>query len=230
MSTNAVVSSTTPTGPLVNKDGTATYALVKWMQNMGTTINGAFDSKGNYQGPIGKKATIDGRSTLASIVQYIDTGGIVTGPGIDFARAYLNKDTDHITDGTGNPLAGGKAAYIALVSPAPTVGQTIRYDGINWKHVAIAVAKAANASQWLNSYDATTGNFSSTQPAFTDISGVAAPAQVPPLSSLLGQITTAQLPSSGLSVTIATAKLTTGGANGSMTFTNGILTAQTPAT
>jgi hypothetical protein len=35
---------------------------------------------------------------------------------------------------------------------------------------------------------------------------------------------------SGLSVTITTAKLTTLGANGSMTFTNGILTAQTPAT
>ena len=35
---------------------------------------------------------------------------------------------------------------------------------------------------------------------------------------------------SGLSVTIATAKLTTLGANGSMTFTNGILTAQTAAT
>jgi hypothetical protein len=34
----------------------------------------------------------------------------------------------------------------------------------------------------------------------------------------------------GLSVTIATAKLTTLGANGSMTFTAGILTAQTPAT
>jgi len=34
----------------------------------------------------------------------------------------------------------------------------------------------------------------------------------------------------GLSVTINTAKLTTGGANGSMTFTNGILTSQTQAT
>jgi hypothetical protein len=34
----------------------------------------------------------------------------------------------------------------------------------------------------------------------------------------------------GLSVTITTAKLTTLGANGSMTFTHGILTAQTPAT
>jgi hypothetical protein len=35
---------------------------------------------------------------------------------------------------------------------------------------------------------------------------------------------------SGLSVTITTAKLTLAGANGSMTFVNGILTAQTQAT
>lgn len=34
----------------------------------------------------------------------------------------------------------------------------------------------------------------------------------------------------GFTGTIATAKLTGGGANGSMTFVNGVLTAQTPAT
>lgn len=34
----------------------------------------------------------------------------------------------------------------------------------------------------------------------------------------------------GITVTVATAKLTAGGVNGSMTFTNGILTAQTQAT
>ena len=38
------------------------------------------------------------------------------------------------------------------------------------------------------------------------------------------------VPTGGLSVTITTAKLTTLGANGSMTFTNGILTASTQAT
>lgn len=36
--------------------------------------------------------------------------------------------------------------------------------------------------------------------------------------------------SPGLTVTITTAKLTVGGTNGSMTFSNGLLTAQTPAT
>jgi mevalonate kinase len=34
----------------------------------------------------------------------------------------------------------------------------------------------------------------------------------------------------GISATIVTAKLTGGGTNGSMTFVNGVLTAQTPAT
>lgn len=41
---------------------------------------------------------------------------------------------------------------------------------------------------------------------------------------------TPQAAFTGLNVTVTTAKLTSGGANGSMTFTNGVLTAQTPAT
>lgn len=34
----------------------------------------------------------------------------------------------------------------------------------------------------------------------------------------------------GVSATVVTAKITGGGTNGSMTFTNGVLTSQTPAT
>ena len=45
-----------------------------------------------------------------------------------------------------------------------------------------------------------------------------------------GSIAGTIIPTGGISVTITTSKLTTGGANGSMTFTNGILTAQTQAT
>lgn len=43
-------------------------------------------------------------------------------------------------------------------------------------------------------------------------------------------LTGGTLNTTGISATITTAKLTTGGANGSMTFTNGVLTAQTQAT
>ena len=45
-----------------------------------------------------------------------------------------------------------------------------------------------------------------------------------------GSIAGTIIPTGGISATITTAKLTSGGANGSMTFTNGILTAQTQAT
>lgn len=55
------------------------------------------------------------------------------------------------------------------------------------------------------------------------ISGVAITSSTIPYSNVTGTPT-------GVSATITTAKLTPGGANGSMTFTNGILTSQTQAT
>ena len=87
------------------------------------------------------------------------------------------------------------------------------FDGTNWWAAAVPIVPVNTPGvthQWLASYNAATGAFALSQPAFTDISG---------------QITTSQLPSSGLTTTIVTAKLTGGGANGSMTFTSGILTA-----
>lgn len=75
-------------------------------------------------------------------------------------------------------------------------------------------AVAAVTHQWVDAID-TSGVPQLSQPAFADISGT------------LG---ISQLPASGLSVTITTAQLTPTGTQGSMTFTNGLLTAQTPAT
>ena len=42
-----VVSSRTPIGQIINGDGTATFAFLKWMQNVGTTVNVSFDSEGS---------------------------------------------------------------------------------------------------------------------------------------------------------------------------------------
>jgi len=50
------------------------------------------------------------------------------------------------------------------------------------------------------------------------------------LSYVGGTLTNTVVVPSGLSVTITTAKLTLAGANGSMTFTDGLLTSQTAAT
>lgn len=154
-----VVSSTTPTSVLIDKNGKATYPMIKWMQGIGLAVNASFNPDGTFSGNLSASVTIDGRHTLASIVQYIDAGGVVTGPGIDFARAYQNKDTDHINDGTGSPLAGGKEAFRALIASGPVDGSTIRYNGTEWEVVPIAISESAGASQFLKSYDATTGTF-----------------------------------------------------------------------
>ena len=207
MSTNATVSNFTPNTALVDSNGIATFAFLKWMQNVGGTVNANFDPKGNYQGPIGARATIDGRATLASIVQFLDTGGIMGAAGIDFARAYLNKDTDHIADGSGSPLAGGRAAYTALLASPPAV----------------------TPHRWLTGLVG--GVFVNSQPGFGDLTGTAVPGQVPPLYALTGQITAGQFPAGGIAATITTAKLTGGGTTGSMTFdATGRLTAQVQAT
>jgi hypothetical protein len=63
------------------------------------------------------------------------------------------------------------------------------------------------AHEWINSID-TSGVPQLSRPDYADLTGTP----------------------TGLSVTIVTAALTGLGSQGSMTFTNGILTAQTPAT
>lgn len=101
----------------------------------------------------------------------------------------------------------------------------------------------AVASEWLNSYDSSIGVFGLAQPGFSDIAGVAQVSQggtgtaTPSLVAGANVAISGSFPNqtisastSGLSVTITTAKLTTGGANGSMTFVNGLLTAQVQAT
>ena len=65
------------------------------------------------------------------------------------------------------------------------------------------------AHEWVNSYNATTGLFTESQPSFADISG---------------NLAEAQLPTAGVTHTVALAALTTLGTQGSISFTNGIAT------
>ena len=66
--------------------------------------------------------------------------------------------------------------------------------------------------------------------ATTGTLGSAVQSEAPTINNILltGSVTSGG--NVGVSATITTAKLTPGGTNGSMTFTNGILTSQTPAT
>jgi hypothetical protein len=238
----------------------ATWSFIKILQDWDTKLQNGLNSQGQFIGDISPTSLIGGRGEIGNILQNIDDGGIVLAPGIDFSRPYVNKDTDHIDDGAGSPLAGGVAAFTALVASDPNMGQTIRYDGTDWTVVSIAQAENPSTSQWINGYDAVTGTFSVSQPAFSDLSGAATAAQVPPLSALSGsvtpaqvpalsalsgavtagqvpslsalsgRITTGQLPTGLFSGTVALAKLTVSGTDGSLTLVNGSVSAYTPPT
>lgn len=224
-------------GPIVEKSGLPTRSFTKWIQDVQTRLGYAISEIGQIIGILGAAMTVEGHAgTVGTILQNLDGVGTVTANGVDFSRAYLNKTTDHIADGTGSPLAGGTVAHAALVASGPTATNALVYNGAAWVPAQIeyvnvsgtptqAQSKNPATSQWLNGFSAATGLFSASQPAFSDIAGTAAATQIPALSALTGQITAAQLPASGVSGTINLAPLTGTGTAGSITVTNGLITA-----
>ena len=212
--------------PFVNSDGTLTWTALKQLQDWATQLWNGLSADGNLIGNLEQQIQIIGKAgTIGSITSNLNQNGLVTADGVDFSQPYLNKDTDHIADGTGSPLAGGKAAYRALVANAPIAGNVLEWDGTNWQWVPRAQSIAQIIHQFLVNYDETTGAFGQAQPAFTDISGTATASQVPALSALNGQITSAQMPAGGASGTVTLAKLTTLGSTGSLTVLDGQITA-----
>jgi len=185
--TSPIVSVSTPTGPLVDiKTGLATFAFLKWLQNIGQLINKVFDNTG----AISPDAIPFPTST--------SLGGIVTaGPS---ANQWVNA-----IDGTGTPQLSQPS--FQNLSGTATPAQIPALS---------ALSGSVNPAQ---------------VPPLSDLNGAVTASQVPPLSVLSGQITAGQIPAGlGFGGTIVTAKLTVGGANGSMTFSNGFLVSQVPAT
>lgn len=115
----------------------------------------------------------------------------------------------------------------------------IAWDGANWwaDQEVIPETFTAVTHEWIDSYDATTGQFTATRPDYSDLTGTPQlPNTIAPVAGeyLTGYDATtgnfSQSTPAGISVTITTAQLTPTGTQGSMTFVGGILTAQTPAT
>lgn len=58
------------------------------------------------------------------------------------APEVIIASTDQISDGTGHPLAGGKEAYIALVTSSPALGDVLEWNGSQWVPTALPVPPA----------------------------------------------------------------------------------------
>jgi len=116
--------------------------------------------------------------------------------------------------GSAKGTSGGKAgAGKGVTSLNGQVGDVF-FDGSSIPPGAITYAQIQNetTSTLIGNPDTLAGS----------VSEVTLGAQLGFTSSVLNTV--------GVSATITTAKLTGGGANGSMTFTKGVLTSQTPAT
>lgn len=95
-------------------------------------------------------------------------------------KAYMNN--------TGSTAAPGfQSIGLADIPLIPLTTQVsgilpVANGGTGASTLVLPGTSAAVASQWLKSYDATTGIFAKTQPAFTDVSGSAACGQLPALT------------------------------------------------
>ena len=173
---------------ITDSDGTMTYAGQKLFTDWDTRLSNGLNQLGNLIGNVSASAQVVGKpGNFGTILQNIDQNGLVTGNGVDFAEPYLHKDTDHIADGTGSPLAGGKAAYLALVANVPIANGLLEWDGSAWHWIPRPQTIAAVASNWLRSFDQATGLFTKSQPAFSDISGTAATTQIGTGTPLAGE-------------------------------------------
>lgn len=109
--------------------------------------------------------------------------------------------------------ASGTINGAATLTILPTYGAIVCFDGTNWAALTMPVVPVNTpgvAHEWIASYNAATGAFTLSQPAFSDISG---------------NLATSQLPTAGVSGTINLAALTGGGTTGTITVTNGLITA-----
>lgn len=87
----------------------------------------------------------------------------------------LGSGTVTLTPAIGTINGAGTLAIL------PTYWALVAFDGTNWFAATLPIVPVTAgpvAHEWLNSYNGTTGAFTQTQPAFTDISGTATTAQI----------------------------------------------------
>ena len=192
--TTATATSTSSTAASSSSSTTTTggSTSTSTITNIASTILGFVNDQtgqtayATLQADYGKCIVLDDASAVAVT---LSASGFTTPWYADFLN--LGAGTATLTPESG---VISYAGHIGAASMPITQGYfaTVYYDGANfWAELVPIVPKTiiAAAHEWLNSYDATTGSFTQTQPAFTDISGVAAPAQLPtPTGSTLGGV------------------------------------------
>jgi hypothetical protein len=152
-----------------------------------------------------------GSTIAAGACVYIVSGGSYAYPNVALAQAN-NPATSNVIGLTTGSIPNNSAGYVTTVGHLTGMSTGAIAEG------TILYLSPYSAGQYMTTYPPT---------GYAVQVGVVAHQNTPNGVIYVKQSTPL---SAGISVTITTAKLTTVGTNGSMTFTNGILTAQTQST
>ena len=152
-----------------------------------------------------------GSTIAAGACVYIVSGGSYVYPNVALAQAN-NPATSNVIGLTTGSIPNNSAGYVTTVGHLTGMSTGAIAEG------TILYLSPYSAGQYMTTYPPT---------GYAVQVGVVAHQNTPNGVIYVKQSTPL---SAGISVTITTAKLTVTGTNGSMTFTNGILTSQTQAT
>lgn len=190
------------TTPIIDtKTGLMSWTWTQWFVDAQNRLQNGLDQLGQLKGNIAATTQIIGRSEgIGTTVQHLSSTGVI--------------DSSGMTPAT--PASQG-----AVVLPQGASGNTLGSAAMQDRNAFDAVGAAATAQANAEGYTDT-----SSAATLTSAENFARNAS----NIDTGNLPLAQLPAAGITVTIATAKLTTLGANGSMTFQNGLLVAQVAAT
>lgn len=188
LTTGTSTSSTSSTATTTSGTSTSTSTITEVAS---TVLGYANDQTGvtsyaTLQADYGKLILLDAASAVAVS---LTTSGFTLPWYADFLN--LGAGVATLTPSTGVISYSG---HLGAASMPITQGYfaTVVFDGTNfWAELTpiVPTTTATVVHQWLASYDATTGLFTQTQPDFTDISGIAASAQLPtPTTSTIGGV------------------------------------------
>lgn len=192
---------------IMDKSGTMSPQWLRWFNQVFAQIQNAAYIPANVDitgGTIGGDTVIDTTGTITTTAAFHAASGVITGN-----LSVIGTVTASNLTGTSSGTNTGDQT-ITLTGDVTGSGTGSFAATIGANKVTYAKIQATSAAALLGA--AAAGAVTEITPS----------ARVTFSGNVLDTI--------GVSAVIATAKLTGGGVNGSMTFTNGILTAQTPAT
>jgi len=200
---NLVVSPFTPRTKLVDERGYATWDGLKFLQGLAQAVNNALNILGQFNGVIGPDATVAGHvGTLQGNIQNLTSSGLLAATALTgiVAPTQLPAALD-TTQG---------AVVLPTGAPSNVLGSAAFTDSTDYDVSGAAATAQSNAETFATAGDTATLGAAE---AFA--------ANASNLSS--GTVPNARL--SGISGTVHLGPYTVGGTQGSLTLTNGLITA-----